>query len=146
MSFAYAGHHDSGDDSLSIKLRAGGMPATTARLVEACAPPSLNESQLSIRSLRHQRQVSDSVLKDLRRDDDDDDDDEEVETKSVGTPSTLPRLSRPSSIASPATGPSKHSTLVSVSLAYKFPNLIYRFFFTEYYILISNFLEIDFEI
>ena len=109
------GLQDSLDDSLSIKLRAGGMPATTARLVEACAPPSLNESTLSIRSLRHHRQVSDSVLKDLRRDDDDDDDDddEEQETKSVGTPSTLPRLSRPSSIASPATGPSKHSTLVS---------------------------------
>ncbi|XP_020612664.1 uncharacterized protein LOC110051032 [Orbicella faveolata] len=107
------GLQDSLDDSLSIKLRAGGMPATTARLVEACAPPSLNESQLSIRSLRHHRQVSDSVLKDLRRDDDedDDDDDEAQETKSVGTPSTLPRLSRPSSTASPATGPSKHSTL-----------------------------------
>ena len=94
------------------------MPATTARLVEACAPPSLNESQLSIRSLRHQRQVSDSVLKDLRHDDDDDDDDDEEETKSVGTPSTLPRLSRPSSIASPVTGPSKHSTLVSLSKAF----------------------------
>ena len=99
------------DDSLSIKLRAGGMPATTARLVEACAPPSLTESQLSIRSLRHHRQVSDSVLKDLRRDDYDDDDD--LDTKSLGTPSTLPRLSRPSSIATPATGSSKHSTLVS---------------------------------
>ena len=85
------------------------MPATTARLVEACAPPTLSESQLSIRSLRHQRQVSDSVLKDLRRDDDDDDD---LDTKSMGTPSTLPRLSRPSSIASPATSSSKHSTLV----------------------------------
>ena len=116
ISLTSTGLQDSLDDSLSIKLRAGGMPATTARLVEACAPPSLNESQLSIRSLRHHRQVSDSVLKDLRRDDDDDDDDdddEEQETKSVGTPSTLPRLSRPSSIASPATGPSKHSTLVS---------------------------------
>ena len=54
------------------------MPATTARLVEACAPPTLNESQVSIRSLRHQRQVSDSVLKDLRDDDDDDDDDDEM--------------------------------------------------------------------
>lgn len=104
------GHQDILDDSLSIKLRAGGMPATTARLVEACAPHTLNESQKSVRSLRHQRQVSDSVLKDLRGDDDDDDDDE-VETKSVGTPSTLPRLSRPSSIASPATGSSKHNTL-----------------------------------
>jgi len=113
------GLQDNLDDSLSIKLRAGGMPATTARLVEACAPPSLNESQLSIRSLRHHRQVSDSVLKDLRRDDDedDDDDDEAQETKSVGTPSTLPRLSRPSSTASPATGPSKHSTLVSLSVS-----------------------------
>lgn len=97
------------DDSLSLKLRAGGMPATTARLVEACAPPSLNDSLPSIRSLRHQRQVSDSVLKDLRIDDDDDD----LDTKSLGTPSTLPRLSRPSSIATPATGSSKHSTLVS---------------------------------
>ena len=109
---SYTGHQQIGDDSLSLKLRAGGMPATTARLVEACAPPSLSESQMSIRSLRHQRQVSDSVLKDLRRDDDDDDDDEEMDTKSIGTPSTLPRLSRPSSIASPATGSSKHSTLV----------------------------------
>lgn len=98
------------DDSLSLKLRAGGMPATTARLVEACAPPSLNDSLPSIRSLRHQRQVSDSVLKDLRIDDDDDDD---LDTKSLGTPSTLPRLSRPSSIATPAAGSSKHSTLVS---------------------------------
>ena len=88
------------------------MPATTARLVEACAAPSLNASQISVRSLRHQRQVSDSVLKDLRHDDDDDDDDE-LDTKSLGTPSTLPRLSRPSSIASPATASSKHSTLVS---------------------------------
>lgn len=103
------GQKESVDDSLSIKLRAGGMPATTARLVEACAPPSLTESQLSIRSLRHHRQVSDSVLKDLRRDDYDDDDD--LDTKSLGTPSTLPRLSRPSSIATPATGSSKHSTL-----------------------------------
>lgn len=109
--FIITGHQDILDDSLSIKLRAGGMPATTARLVEACAPHTLNESQKSVRSLRHQRQVSDSVLKDLRGDDDDDDDDE-VETKSVGTPSTLPRLSRPSSIASPATGSSKHNTLV----------------------------------
>ena len=100
------------DDSLSLKLRAGGMPATTARLVEACAPPSLNDSLPNIRSLRHQRQVSDSVLKDLRIDDDDDDDDD-LDTKSLGTPSTLPRLSRPSSIATPATGSSKHSTLVS---------------------------------
>lgn len=101
------------DDSLSLKLRAGGMPATTARLVEACAPPCLTESQQSIpRTLRHQRQVSDSVLKDLRRDDDDDEEDE-LETRSIGTPSTLPRLSRPSSIASPANGSSKHSTLVS---------------------------------
>lgn len=99
------------DDSLSLKLRAGGMPATTARLVEACAPPCLTESQQSIpRTLRHQRQVSDSVLKDLRRDDDDDEEDE-LETRSIGTPSTLPRLSRPSSIASPANGSSKHSTL-----------------------------------
>ena len=89
------------------------MPATTARLVQACAPPSLNESQISVRSLRHKRQVSDSVLKDLRHDDDDDDDDDDLDTKSLGTPSTLPRLSRPSSIASPATGSSKHSTLVS---------------------------------
>lgn len=98
-------------DSLSLKLRAGGMPAATARLVEACAPPILTESQQSIpRTLRHQRQVSDSVLKDLRRDDDDEDD--ELETRSIGTPSTLPRLSRPSSIASPANGSSKHSTLV----------------------------------
>lgn len=105
------GHQDILDNSLSIKLRAGGMPATTARLVEACAPPTLNESQVSIRSLRHQRQVSDSVLKDLRDDDDDDDDDDEMETKSVGAPSTLPRLSRPSSIASPVTGSSKHNTL-----------------------------------
>ena len=113
-SLSSTGLQNSLDASLSLKLRAGGMPATTARLVEACAPPSLSESQLSIRSLRHHRQVSDSVLKDLRRDeDDDDDDDEEQETKSVGTPSTLPRLSRPSSIASPSTGPSKHSTLVS---------------------------------
>ena len=113
ITFSCTGNQDGSDDSLGIKLRAGGMPATTARLVEACAPPSINESQLSIRSLRHQRQVSDSVLKELRHDDDDDDDDdEEGETKSVGTPSTLPRLSRPSSIASPATGQSKHSTLV----------------------------------
>lgn len=114
-SLSSTGLQNSLDASLSLKLRAGGMPATTARLVEACAPPSLSESQLSIRSLRHHRQVSDSVLKDLRRDeeDDDDDDDEGQETKSVGTPSTLPRLSRPSSIASPSTGPSKHSTLVS---------------------------------
>ena len=110
--FIITGHQDILDNSLSIKLRAGGMPATTARLVEACAPPTLNESQVSIRSLRHQRQVSDSVLKDLRDDDDDDDDDDEMETKSVGAPSTLPRLSRPSSIASPVTGSSKHNTLV----------------------------------
>ncbi|XP_068704201.1 rho GTPase-activating protein 39-like isoform X1 [Montipora foliosa] len=106
------GHKNSIDDSLSLKLRAGGMPATTARLVEACAPSSLSASPQNVRSLRHKRQVSDSVLKDLRRDDDDDDDDDDaLETRSIGTPSTLPRISRPSSIASPATGSSKHNTL-----------------------------------
>ena len=89
------------------------MPATTARLVEACAPPSLSGSTLSVRQLRHQRQVSDSVLKDLRSDDDDDDDEDIEETKSMGTPSTLPRASRPSSIASPGSSSSKHNTLVS---------------------------------
>ena len=100
-----------------MKLLAGGMPITTALLVEACSPPPEvpNERPNTHPRLRHQRQQSDSVLQqmshpnnlnisvqlDLDRDD----------TVSEGS-ATLPRTSRPSSICV-SQGRSGHSTLVS---------------------------------
>ncbi|XP_032231611.2 rho GTPase-activating protein 39 isoform X2 [Nematostella vectensis] len=120
--------HDraSSDESLSYRLQAGGMSPTTALLVEACAPPSgvtRDDSALrsdtalrpengyrsenGVRSLRTQRQTSDSAVALAYR--------EEQERANnllvQGSSSTLPRLSRPSSIATTQGSPSHHSSL-----------------------------------
>ena len=104
-------------ESLSMKLQAGGMPVTTALLVEACSPPpEVPKAKPALHRLRHQRQKSDSVVHlshhnnlnmnlelDLDRDD----------TVSEGS-ATLPRTSRPSSVCQ-TQGRTGHNTLVSHS-------------------------------
>lgn len=113
---AYSDEREDSDSSLSMKLQAGGMPVTTALLVEACSPPpEVPQEKLAPRRLGHQRQQSDSVIQmshhnnlnmsvqlDLDRDD----------TMSEGS-ATLPRTSRPSSLCASQPGRSGHSTLVS---------------------------------
>ena len=152
--FYFSGCETSSEESLSVKLRAGGMPETTAMLVEACSAPSEENDQhypfsnndqvclpitvsppqemqhqfprhkrhtsdstnpttdsLSLRHpLKHSRQISESMLRDLRDEDD-------MDVASQGS-STLPRASRPSSIASPSSS-SHRSTLVGHTLLHK---------------------------
>ncbi|KAK3743840.1 hypothetical protein QZH41_002457 [Actinostola sp. cb2023] len=100
------GSQYSSEESLSIRLQAGGMPADTANLVEACSPPP---SEKSYRSLRHQRQQSDSAVARVYREEEDMKREKELALK--GSSSTLPRPSRPSSIATTQGSHSHHNTL-----------------------------------
>ena len=83
------------------------MPANTANLVEACSPPP----EKNHRSLRHQRQQSDSAVARVFREEEDLKREKELAMK--GSSSTLPRPSRPSSIATTQGSHSHHNTLVS---------------------------------